>query len=463
MARESAFAICWVVLVLLYFCICGTRSQPSIALNTIQLKGYLEYRKPRAKPQVLVPSASPAETSGKSQLSRTVTFHMTRVPTTVISAESTETLMEAPTDLSKLSLTSDSASSSKHLPLENRNWSMLSLPEEGAIDLVANVFDANAGRVERLANTSYCDCIRRSQVMSESCGYKPRGRLVQFLVTGMGRSGTMFLHAELEQLGLAVGHDTSKGRFYAYIAWPEAFTNRPFETHDRHGRVQRKRCEHPSWNFSNKFYLFKHAYQLVREPLKSIQSRWNIGKIGFVKTAMCNTYSIRSKHLSSLDRSLELTMKHWTLWNSMVEQYAEARFRIEDLDRYKQEILVGLVNASRLKEVMEETDLVNLMEAIPQVNVSQSVNSHHTHKSKRPLTWAKLASLNRNFTAMTQIQAMRYKYNVPIDQLLPEVWDDCDPTVFKVQRCFFLYVGSQWACQLYSDRCPEGRQVAYTN
>ena len=330
-------------------------------------------------------------------------------------------------------------------------------------ELVTEAFDVDAERVERLANTSLCDCMLRSQVQALSCGYNPRGRLVQFLVTGMGRSGTMFLHAELKELGLSVGHDTSRGRFHAYIAWPEAFTNRPFSTHDRLGRVQRKKCLHPKWNYSNKFYLFKHAYQLVRQPLKSIQSRWNMGKIGFVKTAMCNTYSVRSPHLALLDRSLELTMKHWTLWNSFVEQYAEARFRIEDVDRHKREILLRLLNASRMEEAVEELDMGQLASQIPKLTVSEAVNSHHTHKSKQPLTWEKLASLNRNFTAMTQIQAIRYKYPIPANELLPEVWDDCDRTVMKVQRCFFRYVGSQWACQLYSDRCPEGQRLARTN
>ena len=151
----------------------------------------------------------------------------------------------------------------------------------GPLRSESSYFSQNQETVLRLGNTSYCDCVRRSHLASEECDfvpYVPPGDRIQFLVTGTGRSGTQFLQAELRAIGLRVGHDTSRGKYQGFVAWPEAFNNRRFDTHDEEGKTVSKSCLHPSWNYSNKFYLFYHAFHLVRHPLKTIRSRYNMGK-----------------------------------------------------------------------------------------------------------------------------------------------------------------------------------------
>ena len=148
-------------------------------------------------------------------------------------------------------------------------------------------------------------------------------------------------------------------------------------------------------------------------------------------------------------------MKHWVLWNSFVEQYAEARFRIEDLDSpRKKDIITYLIKASELQKKVPTLKVEEITSHIDKVEVPTTQNSQHTRKSKVELTWAQLANANREFTALAQIQGIRYGYEVSPADLLPEVWDECDPKRMKVQRCYFLYHGGQWTCKLFSEACP---------
>lgn len=148
-------------------------------------------------------------------------------------------------------------------------------------------------------------------------------------------------------------------------------------------------------------------------------------------------------------------MKHWVLWNSFVEQYAEARFKIEDLDSpKKRDIITFIINASDLDPEFLKLNMDRINSRIDEIEVPKTQNTQHTHKSKEELTWTQLATANREFTAMTQIQGLRYGYKIRTSDLLPEVWDECSPERMKVQRCYFLYHGGQWTCKLFSESCP---------
>ena len=136
----------------------------------------------------------------------------------------------------------------------------------------------DTGKIVQLAgNTSYCDCVRRSSLVSKECD-NPKSRfegVFQILITGIGRSGTDFIHAELWRLGIRMSHDNHiVFRMVGSVAWPEAFNALPFRT--KSGIV--KSCLHPRWNFQLKNFGYKHVFHLVRDPLHTIQSRFNLGK-----------------------------------------------------------------------------------------------------------------------------------------------------------------------------------------
>ena len=150
------------------------------------------------------------------------------------------------------------------------------------------------------------------------------------------------------------------------------------------------------------------------------------------------------------------TLQHWTLWNSFVEQTAAFRFRLEDVDSpAKHGILTKIAKLGKLDETPHfNASLFDRL--IDNVTVSAQRNSGHTRKGKRRLTWDKLAKVcSSRRTAMAQIQAIRYGYAVAPENLVPDVWDECDSTrkTLKVQRCFFKANSMKWTCRLFSDKC----------
>ena len=161
--------------------------------------------------------------------------------------------------------------------------------EEAALKVIQAVVNSSTAEnelkqdsgnvVDRLANTSYCACVRRSSLVSKACN-NSAGRfseVFQILITGVGRSGTDFIHAELWRLGIRMSHDNHPlSKMVGSVAWPEAFNALPFRTQGSHY----KRCSHPSWNFHRRRYGYKHVFHLVRDPLHTIQSRYNLGKAG---------------------------------------------------------------------------------------------------------------------------------------------------------------------------------------
>lgn len=337
---------------------------------------------------------------------------------------------------------------------ENSNSDTTEEAAENVIPLAKNI-------VERDKNTSLCACVKRSSLISPACSNTKFDRKFPILFTGVGRSGTDFIHSELQAMGLRVSHDSNigYGRIDGSVAWPEAFNAKPFYTHSaRTKKAKTRRCKHEWWNFGTRWYGYYHVFHQVRHPLKTIQSRFNMGDIeSFEMSSLCNTATRTKRSLSLMDRRLDKTMQHWTLWNSFVEQHAEFRFRIEQLNSpEKHDILATLLRLSGLSKLkLKGVNFTAVEASIDKVKVSTRKNSKHTKKSEERLSWKKLADINPEFTAMTQIQAMRYGYEVPKEELVSFVWDRCDPKSFKVQRCFIEYYEGRWGCALYSDKCEK--------
>lgn len=137
------------------------------------------------------------------------------------------------------------------------------------------------GIVDLLPNASVCDCVKRSSLFSPVCKNTHFEGTFQFLVTSTGRSGTDYLHAELKKLGLKVSHDgtVEEGGMVGAVSWPQAFSITPFLTHVKSSDKPRtKVCEHTKGNLGGKSYGFRHVFHLVRHPIKTIQSRFNVGR-----------------------------------------------------------------------------------------------------------------------------------------------------------------------------------------
>ena len=137
------------------------------------------------------------------------------------------------------------------------------------------------GIVDLQPNTSICDCVKRSSLFSPVCKNTHFEGVYPFLVTSTGRSGTDYLHAELRKLGLVVSHDggVEPGQMVGAVSWPQAFSITPFLTHLKNSnKPKEKYCPHTKGNLGGKSYGFRHVFHLVRHPIKTIQSRFNVGK-----------------------------------------------------------------------------------------------------------------------------------------------------------------------------------------
>ena len=325
-----------------------------------------------------------------------------------------------------------------------------------------NGFDVHAQikRVGLLGNTSKCDCIRRSSLYSEKCNNTKFLGVFPFLVTSTGRSGTDYVQAEFNHLGLTVGHDGPVFKnMDGAVSWPEAFNEKRILTRaiiDEREVEEVKQCMHMVGNMGGKSYGFTHVFHLIRHPLRTIQSRFNLGNIHpFRRLNRCNTATSTDFKLPFLQRALHETLQHWIYWHSFIEQHAEFSFRLEDLDGKPRVMIIReMLNRVKLKNL--NTPLLNataLYKKIENVRVIANKNSAHTHKAKRRLKWRDLSALDRDVTAMAQVQALRYGYEVSDEELLPEVWDDCDKNRLKMQKCFIEYFGGRWKCNLYSEAC----------
>ena len=170
----------------------------------------------------------------------------------------------------------------------------------------------------------------------------------------------------------------------------------------------------------------------------------------------CNTGTRLNATLERMGRRLHITLQHWIYWNSFIERHAEFRFQLEELTNReaKHRIFNEIITRSGLNKMkIEGFDMNRVDKLIDQAHVDPHKNSDHTIKPEKPLNWKQLSRLSPYYTAMAQIQAIRYGYKVPANELVADVWDECDKSVMKVQRCFFLYYGGGWKCALYSEAC----------
>jgi len=290
------------------------------------------------------------------------------------------------------------------------------------------------------ATEQHCAVLRQTYLESDQCGNRGESPASGFLVTGTGRSGTKFLVHLLEDLGFQVSHDTNTSRGWdGAVSWV-------------HGNHKRK-CALPWWSYNITESYFREVYLMLREPLAQISSRSENGGLiarEWYDFLSCSSHMafhqvqgedgqsfVSQSSSDGVHRSLETALKFYVLQNSFIEEYAVSSFRVEALKDDPQVIMDicsrhhgNNCTRARVSEVMND--------------LGTSVNSEHTMKTP-DVTWSRLASIDRNFTAMAQALAQRHGYVIPREDLLPEAafgywcgFDGPDETT------------SRWTCMLKS-------------
>ena len=134
------------------------------------------------------------------------------------------------------------------------------------------------------------------------------------LVTGCGRSGTGYMCVFLKASGLDVHHEYMGAD--GSVSWLMGAT-----------------VDEAPWGPLSKDFHFDHIFHQVRNPIKVIQSFYNV--------PMRATWEWIGRCLPQIkadDPLLTKCAKYWVYWNKMVAKKAEWTFRIEDFDDDYQEL-----------------------------------------------------------------------------------------------------------------------------
>ena len=128
-----------------------------------------------------------------------------------------------------------------------------------------------------------------------------------FLITGCGRSGTMYMAKVLQSAGLDVGHETLGTDGVVSSIWAVADD------------------WYPSYHQQRKRPAFDVVLHQVREPLATI---------GSLTTAQPGSWRWNARHVPirvGEDSVLQMAAKYWYWWNLIAGAGAQYRYRIEDL------------------------------------------------------------------------------------------------------------------------------------
>lgn len=215
-----------------------------------------------------------------------------------------------------------------------------------------------------------------------------------FLVTGVGGSGTQWLTATLNALGVPTGHEDRYST--TILPWGSLL-----------GDV----------SFAGAPYVHLHKYtaHVTRHPLRTIDS-W-LKKQWFSDTCPCHPiapythrrtpYALyQSHHLAKLNVDIDdhpdpicravTYVCHWTDWLTSTPTY-----KLEDLSEFGDEMVSLLVNLNvNSKLTWSEVVNANTFEPV-------AVNRDLTYT---PLTWEDVNSTCRHHYHMLQLHAERYGY-----------------------------------------------------
>jgi len=194
---------------------------------------------------------------------------------------------------------------------------------------------------------------------------------------------------------------------------------------------------------------FREVVHLVRDPLKSVDSRYNGGHIdNFEKYHKCNvdTSSVPASN------ALAVTLHHWVAWNLFVEATSSKRLRIEDFvadpanvgRSLCADLLKGRLNNGTWYDATPCPSDEHFTLAASRL----SPNDHSNHTVKvGGFTWITLYEQDPQTTQMAQLMALRYGYDIHQEELY------VDPMKHK-ESCTFNNDG-RWRCQLVSVLLPE--------
>ena len=268
------------------------------------------------------------------------------------------------------------------------------------------------------------------------------------LITGVGRSGTQFVSRIFTKAGMKFLHDihrrdTNISHMDGAVSWPHAFSDQQF--YSAPGRSWR--CPRPRWVWASTSVRFSSVVHLVRDPLKTIASRWNRGLVTPFRTlSVCNMAIPDLGYFGKAEvivakaglvlpslHTLRFTLRHYVLWNLFVEAQSTDRVRVEDLGTGESfhDLCLSFFNPRRCPTPQAFDRAVA-------ASHSKKIHSGHTWTAPYgTVTWSRLEHLDKDAALMASVMSRRYGYK------------HCGPAnnPGEVERCGFLE-DEKWTCWL---------------
>lgn len=214
----------------------------------------------------------------------------------------------------------------------------------------------------------------------------------KLLVTGCGRSGTLYLTSYLQKLGLDVRHENPippngvMGKD-GMISW--------FMAADE---------PNPPMGPGRSHYEFEYVLHLVRHPLKVIASvaqfilKSDIRSYKYIKKYCGFTHWPEFSQSFEQEQLYKFAMEYWLGWNNLTNNIATHRARVEFLD----DDISLLLNEFGLTSNTVVTDMI-----------SKNINSRSNYIQDEiwSLSWSHLYGIDKALADKVEMMAKEYGYN----------------------------------------------------
>lgn len=243
--------------------------------------------------------------------------------------------------------------------------------------------------------------------------------VTNLLVTGVGRTGTTGMCTLLRTLGIMVSHDNNEdcGHYPGpdgSISWYDAFKD--LKTGRR----------------------YKYIIHLVRDPLKTINSRIAKCKADSAALIFLNDTTRPYEKISHDDTCSTFAIKNWVRRNSFVQRYATWRVQSESFFSDPLSVWEMCVaanfgprcpNLPTIKEALKNLPLnINSYYAGATLSKNQKRQENRTFVQDKPLhSWESLANdigkQNHAYIQIAQLMACEYGYNYTQNRSTPHNYD----------------------------------------
>lgn len=321
---------------------------------------------------------------------------------------------------------------------------------------------------------------------SHASNHNIKAQKFRLLISCTGRSGSTFLFSLLNHLGFRIAHDSGPPHGYGAVAWPWNFNEADkVQINMINGKQRLTKCGHHN-NLNTYYHTLIH---LVRDPLKSIKSRWDMGKseinhlrkqFSWLAKTDCfsnmwtgwpiNMQVFHQPRKQGPDLiSLVSTIRHWIYWNTFAKATAKWNFRLEDITNELfapiiiQKICYEMNKAKSFKNCPNEE---KIKMKVRKLNNPKFFFSNHTKKfSGWNLNYQHCFQADPYGTVMLQLMALNYGYDIPVGDIVPPLFDHFCKTVLgknnNVVQCKFdnipeptcslNKISLKWGCKIPSE------------